>query len=590
MVCTGVKTGVTTNDKEKADVLAEFFSSVYTREPDGNWDLPEGKQPEFSYLECDVSVAAIHKLLDKINTNKSPGPDGIHPRVLYEAREMLCLPLSLLFIQSLKTGILPTDWKVANITAIHKKGSKTDPGNYRPVSLTSIVCKLMETLIRDSLVNYMNNNNYFSNKQFGFISGRSTVLQLIQILDSWTEILDRGGCVDVVYCDFMKAFDKVPHRRLLQVLKYYGILGSVLNWIKDFLRDRKHRVVVNGAESNWQDVLSGIPQGSVLGPILFVIYINTLPGVVDSSQLYLFADDTKIFKEITCVQDCEQLQQDIDKMYSWTANSLLKFHPDKCSTMRIGRTNLEDFDYVMGPDKTVLKHSSVERDIGVFIDDKLNFDEHIHNKVSKANSVMGIIRRTFEYLNNRTFLLLYKALVRPHLEYANQVWSPMFKRQETVVENVQRRATKLIPGMQNLSYEDRLKKLNLPTLKYRRIRGDMIEIFKILSAKYDKRVSDFIPLHKSERYTRGHQYKIKKEQIRLNVRKNSFVCRSVDLWNSLPPTVVGAPTVKAFEARLDKLWRDQPFRYNWEADLPQGKSTTELTQEAEAGLLSDNDL
>jgi hypothetical protein len=580
----------TTNDKEKADVLANFFSSVFTREPEGAWDLPEGPQPEFS-LEYDLSEQAVLKLLEKINVAKSPGADCIHPRVLYEAKGELSKPLSLIFQCSMDTGKVPQDWKIANITAIFKKGNKSDAGNYRPVSLTSIVCKLMETLVRNSLVDFMNRNNYFSDKQYGFISGRSTVLQLIRVLDTWTEILDRGGCVDVIYCDFMKAFDKVPHKRLCQVLQYYGITGSVLSWITDFLTDRRQRVLVNGVESAWHDVLSGIPQGSVLGPILFVIYINSLPGVATNSHVYLFADDTKVFREIMTNDDCDKLQQDIDRMYDWTGDSLLKFHPDKCASMRIGKTKLENHDYVMGPDRTTLKHSKVERDIGVYVDEKLTFDEHIHNKVNKANSTMGIIRRTFEYLDETTFLLLYKALVRPHVEYANQVWSPIYKRQETVVENVQRRATKQIPGFKDLSYEERLRKLRLPTLKYRRIRGDMIEMYKIMTAKYDDRVTNFIQLHESDKTTRGHQYKIKKQHVRLNIRKYSFVCRSVDIWNGLPPCVVNAPTVKSFEARLDRLWEGQPFKYNIDCDLPTKiNPTSELTSEAEDGLQSERNL
>ena len=273
-------------------------------------------------------------------------------------------------------------------------------------------------------------------------------------------------------------------------------------------------------------------------------------------------------------------------MYEWTNSSLLKFHPEKCVAMRIGRSTVPTNTYTMGPEQVPLKQSSVEKDIGVFIDSQLKFDEHINSKVNKANACMGLIRRTYEYIDEVTFKTLYKALVRPHLEYANQVWSPNLKRQETVIENVQRRATKLVLGLAELSYEERLRKLGLPTLKYRRKRGDMIEMYKILTNKYDERVTNFVKLNESDKGTRGHRYKIEKKQIRLETRKASFICRSTDLWNNLPEKVIEAPTTQAFEARLDRHWLQVPWRFNWEEEVDGTRRTNaELAPEAGDGLL-----
>jgi hypothetical protein len=229
---------LTENDMEKAEVLSEFFTSVFTREPDGSWDLPEPIKAGHK-LELEITKESVLKILNKLKISKSPGPDALHPRILFEIRDEICEPLSIIFNTSLRTGVVPQDWKSANITAIYKKGSKKIAGNYRPISLTCIVCKLMETLVRNSLVEYMKKNNLFSNQQYGFISGRSTVLQLIRVLDRWTEILDKGGSIDVIYCDFMKAFDKVPHRRLIEKLEYYGIGDPLLSWIRAFLSNRK---------------------------------------------------------------------------------------------------------------------------------------------------------------------------------------------------------------------------------------------------------------------------------------------------------------------------------------------------------------
>ena len=203
---------------------------------------------------------------------------------------------------------LPMEWKQANISAIHKKGKKILPENYRPVSLTSIICKTMESIIRDHIIKHMKDNYLFSHKKFGFIDGRSTTLQLRHVLHIWSDILDQGGSLDAVYCDFMKAFDKVPHIRLAHKVEKYGITGNIIGWIKSFLSERTQHVIIKSAEWNPAPVTSGIPQESVLGPILFVLYINDMPEVVDKdSFLYLFADDTKVFRQIQSEEDIVQL-------------------------------------------------------------------------------------------------------------------------------------------------------------------------------------------------------------------------------------------------------------------------------------------
>ena len=344
-----------------------------------------------------------------------------------------------------------------------------------------------------------------------------------------------------------------------------------MSWIESFLDGRTQKVIVNGAESEWRDVLSGIPQGSVLGPLLFVIYINDMPESV-SSPTHLFADDTKMHRIIRCLMETCHLQTDISTLQSWSRLWLLEFHDDKCKHMHIGTHTTGPHYYTMqnGNNKVVLETLVCERDLGVHVDYQLKFDKHIQKIVNKANAMVGLIRRTYKFLDHQNFVLLYKALVRSHMDYATAVWSPYKVKYIQQLEGVQRRATKMLPGMRDLSYTERLKILKLPTLAYRRARIDMIETFKIAKGIYDSDIVPCLPFVANTNdsiVTRGHQYKLFKNRFYKDIGKFSFTNRIITNWNNLPEKVVMAKTINSFKNRLDKAWKHQDLLYNFEAKI-----------------------
>ena len=547
-------------DAEKAEVINNYFSSVFTKEDLSNMPTMN-KQTEATIGKLIVTEEMVSKKLKALKLSKSEGPDGFHPRILFELADVLASPLCDIFNKSISTGCVPNAWKIGEVTPIFKKGDKKLPCNYRPVSLTSVICKVMESLIRDQIVDHMVNNKLFNERQYGFVPGRSCMTQLLLVLDKWTEMLDNGYPIDIIYLDFAKAFDKVPHVRLLEKIKAYGINGEIFNWIKNFLNNRKQRVKVNGIFSNWQDILSGIPQGSVLGPILFVIYINDLPDLVDSF-IHLFADDTKMFNSILNDNDVANFQDDIFNLCSWSKKWQLQFNTSKCKVMHLGsNNNKNNYQMFDKEDNTyTLSNTTLEKDLGVNIDEGLKFHDHVNITVKKANSIVGIIKRNFRNLDDTIIIQLYKTLIRPILEYGNSVWYPRFIKDDEKIERVQRRVTKLIKGLNGLSYQDRLRQIHLPTLKYRRMRGDMIEVYKFLHGYYTLD-SSMLFSKLSESSTRGHSLKLYKNGFNkgLDIRKYSFSYRIVDNWNSLTEEIVTAPSINCFKNRLDKFW--DKFKY-----------------------------
>jgi len=549
-----------TDDKEKAEVLNNFFSSVFTVEGDSQIpDFDDKVDPEDNINIMHITPDQVLKLLKSVETTKACGPDNFHPMILKECADQLCVPLCTIFSKSVTEGHVPTDWKMANVTCIFKKGIRSEPGNYRPISLTSIVCKLLEKLIRESILNHLTRHNLLSDNQYGFRGHRNTILQLLTVLEDWTSAIDSDGQVDTVYLDFAKAFDTVPHKRLLCKLKAYGISGQLLSWIEDFLSNRKQRVNINGNSSGYCDVVSGVPQGSILGPLLFVIYINDVPDNVKSS-CYLFADDTKLYNVIRSEDDQKQLQSDIFALCKWSSEWMLRFNVQKCKVLNIGQTTFDSNYQMLDKNRTLsyIINEETEKDLGVHFTSSLNFELHISKIVNKANSIIGLIKRNFSYMDKQLFLCLYKALVRPHLDYGNLIYFPTLKKLKQAVENVQRRATRIVPELKGLTYEERLEALNLPTLEYRRLRGDQIQLFKIVTHIDDIDYSSLFTLA-SNNQVRGHSMKLLKPRANKTIRLNSFTHRVINNWNALPEYIVTAKNVNQFKSALDKLWRQQRF-------------------------------
>ena len=545
---------ITDDDKRMCTCLNEYFLSVFTSE---NLEyIPEieaiySGNSENILRTIDISREDVLKELNKLKSHKSPGPDEVYARVLKECKAELCCPLVSLFNNSIKSGIVPKAWKLADVVPIFKKGEKIKKSNYRPISLTSTVGKILESIIANKIGEHLEKHKFIKLSQHGFLNGFSCLTNLLSFYSEAYKAVDSGKEYDTVYLDFSKAFDKVPHERLIRKVEAHGIGGNVLRWIREWLRDRKQRVCINGEKSDWGDVTSGVPQGSVLGPLLFIIYINDL-DVNITSNLSKFADDTKIGRTTNDIDDSQALQDDLNKLYDWSVKWQMEFNVDKCKVMRMGTVS-HNISYQLN-DKEI-GTTQCERDLGVRVNKDLKPKEQVISVRNKANRILGFISRSVSNRSEEVILKLYLALVRPHLDYAVQFWSPYYRKDIDPLERIQRRMTKMIHSIRNLSYMDRLKKLNLHSLERRRVRGDMIEVYKWFNGINKGDINRVLKLNNLGR-TRSNGFKLDKTRFRKEIGRNWFGNRVVDTWNALPRNVVNAKTLNIFKNRLDNHMTD----------------------------------
>ena len=545
---------VISDDKEKAEEFNKFFTSVFKDEPDFDEDTINVGDAQEDFT---ITTDQVEKKLRELKTDKSPGPDGLHPKVLKELASELAPPLTALFNKSLGSGQVPMDWKKARICPIHKKDQKYLVGNYRPVSLTSVVCKIMEGIVRDNVMGYLLQRDKITESQYGFVQGKSTLDNLLKCNDDWTKILDRGGCVDVLFLDFRKAFDSVPHRRLMAKIRKLGVNERCARWVENFLGERSQFVQIGGGKSSLSAVTSGVPQGSVLGPLLFVMFINDLPTGIKNTIL-MFADDVKLYREVRLLSDCESLQEDLDRLDQWGRVWALHFNAEKCMLLRMGRRP-PPFKYYIGgrTEEHEIKPSDTVKDLGYITSRTLDPAIHINQTCASATRVVFTIKRTMRYLDQEAGKLLFSAMVRSMLEYGAAAWNPYKVKDVVTLEKVQRRFTKMLSGLSNLTYGERLRRLNLFSLEHRRRRGDMVTLYTLFEKNSPLLDTYRYQQNEAQVQTRGHSRRLKSTRANTNMRKNSFFVRVSEDWNALPEHVVSAPTFTTFKARLDRNWRDR---------------------------------
>ena len=432
----------------------------------------------------------ITDVLKNIKQSSASGFDNFPAYLLKHCASSLATPLLIMWRRSLDSGTMPEGIIKSIITPIFKNsGSKCDPANYRPVALTSQLTKVFERILHKAILSHLIDNALINEGQHGFRPGRGTLSQLLFFYNTILEELEEGGKVDAIYLDFAKAFDKVDHHILLEKLKHHNIDGKIYNWISAFLTKRVQAVRVCGQLSPFIDVKSGVPQGSVLGPLLFIIMMFDIDKNIVAAYLSSFADDTRIWKNIKTPEDSRILQDNIHKTVTWANRNNMQFNCKKFDHVGFGR-NLQKSDYFAGNNVKIEK-KSILRDLGVSISDDLLFKTHISSIVSKAYKMVGWILRTFKSRQTVVMMTLFKSLVVPLVEYCCPLWSPQDSQLISMIESVQLRFTrKLAVFLEHndevghavcySNYEHRLKELKLFSLQRRRDRYMIIYIFKII--------------------------------------------------------------------------------------------------------------
>lgn len=535
---------ICSSDFEVAELLSENLLNSYTSEPPFNFSTVFDHPPH-SLSTVDFTPELIERTIQGLKPSSSPGIDGISARTLKKCCSSLSLPLSIIMQTSFSSHTLPHDWLTAINTPIFKKGNKLDPNNYRHISLLPIVSKIMERIVRTTIQSYLMEHNIIPQNQHGFTPGKSTITNLLLCVNDWTRSLERREPVDVIYLDFSRAFDRVPIKRLLYKLERIGIEGRLLLWLSSFLSARKFKVRVGDTLSASHDVASGVPQGSVLGPTLFLIYIRDLPDVVSSCICSIFADDTKLYGNP--LHHYDDIQSDLNAVSSWSSKWLLPLNSSKSTVLHLGKFNPHR-PYTIGSNPLTVV--SFQVDLGITITENLSWSAHITNICGRANKFLFLIRKAFLRMSPDTAKKLYTTYVRPILEYGGPVWSCDLVRDANSLEKIQRKASRLPYGRRRPSYPDRLLLMDLQPFLSRRERGDAIITFRALKGLFPLNL-EFLFTKNTNVHLRGHDLKLSRERCSTVARANFLSNRIVGTWNSLPPEVINSASVNVFKNKFD---------------------------------------
>lgn len=532
-------------DKDKAQALNEQFQSVFN--PCVSDNIPDkGVSPYPSIPDLIIHHEGVVKQLKQLNPSKASGPDEIPPRLLKTVAEELAPVLTFLFQQSIDNGEVPSQWRQALVTGIFKKGIKSDPANYRPISLTCLCCKIQEHIVLSHMAKHLSQHNILLDSQHGFRECLSTVTQLITSVHDWATTLEHRGQTDVILLDFSKAFDKVSHQHLSAKLTFYGIRGSTLAWINAFLAGRRQAVSVNGQHSSWELVTSGVPQGSVLGPALFLLFINDIQDNIKSS-IRLFADDSIVYRIIRSYKDHQILQQDLQVLAEWSRVWLMEFNINKCAVLSISRKRSPShFQYtIFGQPLSKVDQYDY---LGITIAKDLRWNSHCHTTIRKANRTLGLLRRTLAPCSRDVKARAYESLVRPRLEYASQVWNPPTTTLVNQLEQVQRAAARFVSAdyRRTTHVTPLITNLGWDSLHVRRLLNQGVMFYKI---HHNLVNIPFPPCVIPATYfsRNDHQLKYQLPSTTTEAYRLSFYPRAIRIWNWLPPTVVSSPSVAVFK-------------------------------------------
>ena len=505
-----------------------------------------------------VTKAGVLKLLNNIKENKATGPDGIPGNLLKICANELAEALTMLFQASLDQGRFPQAWKQAFIVPVYKKGDRRRVENYRPISLTSVTSKLLEHIIHSSIMDHFDHHSTLNEFQHGFRQKRSCESQLITTVRDFSLCLKRKEQTDAILLDFSKAFDKVDHKILVSKLSSLGIGGPLLQWIHSFLSNRTQSVVVDGATSSPAPVLSGVPQGTVLGPLLFLTYINDInKNLTKGTQIRLFADDSLLYRTIKTEEDSRILQKDLDTLQIWEAANKMEFHPDKCQVLQITnknspiRTNYKIHN-------TNLSHIDSAKYLGVTIDSSLSWTAHCNAVCNKANSTLAFLQRNLHGCPSSVKDKCFKTFVRPTLEYGCSVWDP-YPNRTTLIDNlekVQKRAARFVTGNYTLIEGNSRKNLSLldwPPLSERRARIKLTTLHKAINGHIEIPLDDLINANANTNIvTRSNTHTFLAPHSRVDSHLYSFFPDTIRLWNNLPQHIKSCETTTGFKLSLEK--------------------------------------